>query len=276
VETNSVTSWHIPGWKPVRSALCDYLLAQTYDDPKDPERVKLLKQAGRGFDAIFQEYRGRQISLLAHMWHGKTLEELGDTAAALDVYDEVLVVSPEGTEADPELAPLFGQAELFRLRLQAKTAQPREIIEEGERWLQAHKRWQPTSPYQGIALEVAWARVRAAEKMRAGAERTKLMRDCVVLLSAIGKVDSEHRHSALLLRRRRPDGSRPSIARARRPRDRLGAPGPSERPIQAFSHRLAGAGPGSMETISDHQKGARCREAGHGNRQAARGSGHET
>ncbi|HMC12005.1 MAG TPA: hypothetical protein VKH44_11975, partial [Pirellulaceae bacterium] len=189
-------------WIEARSklALSDYLLAQTYSDPKDSERVKLLQEAGRGFNAVYQEYRGRQIGILAHMWHGKTLEELGDTAAAMDTYDEVLVIAPDPPDAEIDLAPLFGQAELFRLKLLATTAEPRAIIDEGDQWLQAHKRWQVTSPYQGIALEVARARLRVAEKARA-AERTRLMRDSAASLAAIAKVESEHRQEALLLRR---------------------------------------------------------------------------
>jgi tetratricopeptide (TPR) repeat protein len=184
-----------------KSALSEYLLAQTYPDSQDTERVKLLKQAGRAFDSVYQECRGRQVGLLAHMWHGKTLEELGDAPEALDIYDEVLVAAPDGPEADPELAPLFGQAELFRLQLQAKTVPPMEIIKEGEQWLQDHKKWKSESSYQGIALEIVRARLRSAERFRLGAERTKGLRECVVALNTIGKVESEYRHEALLLRR---------------------------------------------------------------------------
>jgi hypothetical protein len=190
-------------WIEARSkiALSEYFLAQTYSDPKDAERVQLLKQAGQAFDSIFQQYRGRQIGLLAHMWHGKTLEELGDAPEALEYYDEVLAAEPEGNETDPELAPFFGQAELFRLQLQAKTTQPMEVLKEGELWQQAHKKWRLTSPYQGIALEIVRARLKSIESFRLASERTKGLRECVVALNAIGKIDSEFRQAALLLRR---------------------------------------------------------------------------
>src|SRR5262245_18105216 len=184
-----------------KAALCAYLLSQTYSDPEDPERVRLLKQAGREFDTVYQDFRGLQVGLLAHMWHGKTLEDRGDAVGALDIYDEVLVAAPDDKEADPELAPLFGQAQLFRLQLQAKTAQPTQLVKEGEQWLQDHKKWQSTSSYQGISLEVVKARLKSAERVRAGADRTKALRECVVALNTIGKIDSEFRHEALLLRR---------------------------------------------------------------------------
>lgn len=184
-----------------KSAISSYLLSQTFTDAKDPERVKLLKQAGREFDSVYQEYRGRQVGLLAHMWHGKTLQELGDATAALDLFDEMLVASPEGKDADPELAPLFGQAELFRLQLLNKTARPDEVIKEGEQWLAEHKKWASTPSSQGISLEVVRARYRSIESLRLGSERTKALRECVVALNTIGKVESEYRHDALLLRR---------------------------------------------------------------------------
>src|SRR5262245_45590077 len=136
-----------------KAAYTYYLLSQTYSDPKHAERRKLLEQAGRGFDDVYQEFKNLQIGLLAHVWHGRTLAELGDAKAAMDIFDEVLIVDPETPDADIELAALFGRAELFRLQLVAQTESPKTVIDEGEQWLAVHKKWQPTSPYQGIALE---------------------------------------------------------------------------------------------------------------------------
>jgi len=112
----------------------------------------------------------------------------------------VLGSAPE-TDEEPALAPLFGQAELFRLQLKAKTTEPRLIVDDGEDWLSKHKKWAATSQYLGIAVEVARARLRAADKMKPGAERSKLIRDTANSLLAISKAETEHRHEALLLRR---------------------------------------------------------------------------
>ena len=76
-------------------ALIDYYLAQTYSDPKSAERMAALKKAAQAFDDIFQRNRGSVTGLYAHMWHGKTAEELGDLQTALDIYDEVLANAPE-------------------------------------------------------------------------------------------------------------------------------------------------------------------------------------
>ena len=190
------------GWLEARfkTALCAYLTAQTYSDPKAPERTKLLQAAGQAFDVMFQEYRGKRIAYLTHMWHGKCLEELGDTELALEVYDEVLVVAPDD-DADIELAPLFGQAQLFRLKLLLATDQAKDMLAEADEWLQSHRKWQSTPVYQGIALEAVKGRLASVEKARGASEKAKLQRDAVVALTAIGKVESEYRHEAMLLRR---------------------------------------------------------------------------
>ena len=74
-----------------QSILCDYYLAQTYDDPKDPQRRETLEKAAKEFDDIFQANRDSEMGVYAHMWQGKTVMELGDDLElAKDIFDEVL------------------------------------------------------------------------------------------------------------------------------------------------------------------------------------------
>ena len=181
-------------------AYTDYLLAQTTSGPEDDERKKLLTAAAEQLDAIFQEYRGQRVGYLAHLWHGKAIEELGDQATAMDYYDEVLVGCPSGKEATADDAPIFGQAALFRLRLISKK-EPGQVVKEGDEWLQEYPKWQSTSVFQGIALEVAKLKIAAANAAKAPAAKTKLLREALVALTAIGKIESEHRREAMLLRR---------------------------------------------------------------------------
>jgi len=182
-------------------AQCVLFAAQAIENAKDKERVQMLKEAGDALDKLFQEYRGKPLGSLAHLWHGLVYEEQGNTTTALDVYDEVLVLAPEGKDADLDLAPLFGQAALFRLKLIAKTAEPKKVLAEGEEWLLTNKRWQSTGPYQGMHLETTRARLKLVESARTAAEKTKLTRDAIAALTAIGKVDSEYRHEATMMRR---------------------------------------------------------------------------
>ena len=192
----------------LKSALSAYFLAQTITEEMSPEKKALLEGAGKGFDAIFQEYRssGKPFVMLPHMWHGKVLEELGDTLTAMDVYDEVLVLTPDpkADEAkDLALAPLFGQAFLFRLRMIAKDEEttPLDVIREGQQWLDAYKGWQTTDPYQGIGLEVAKAKMTAAERAKGTAEKTKIYREVSQTLLAMGKIESTYKREILELRR---------------------------------------------------------------------------
>jgi hypothetical protein len=191
-----------------KSALSAYFLAQTITDEEASERKTLLNLAGKGFDSIFQEYRssGKPIAMLPHMWHGKVLEDQGDALTAMDVYDEVLVLTPEKTEANAknaDLAPLFGQAFLFRLRLLAKDEDttPIDIVREGQLWLDDYKAWQTTDPYQGIFLEVAKAKMIAAGRAKGAAEKAKIYREVAQSLLAMSKIESSYKHEALNLRR---------------------------------------------------------------------------
>lgn len=190
------------GWLEARFklALADLMLAQTYADPKAASRIDLLRKATKSFDEIFQEYRGQRIAYLAHMWHGKTLEDLGDKQTAMDIYDEVLVASPEGVDTPVEDAPLFGQAALFRLKLLGATEGVEDLIIEADEWIKLHRRWSATPVYQGIALELGKAQLKYIKTAPAATQK-KLQRETAKLLGEIGKVDSEYRHEALLLRR---------------------------------------------------------------------------
>jgi hypothetical protein len=191
-----------------KAALAAYFLAQTIPGEITPEKKALLEGAGKGFDSIFQEYRssGRPIAMLPHMWQGKVLEDLGDTLTAMDVYDEVLVLTPDPKEADSknaDLSPLFGQAFLFRLRMIAKDEEttPLEIVREGQQWLDAYKGWQATDPFQGIVLEVARAKMTAAERAKGAAEKSKIYREVALTLGTAGKIDSTYKSEILALRR---------------------------------------------------------------------------
>src|SRR5689334_10266339 len=114
----------------------------------------------------------------------------------MELYDEVSVGAPDGEDAKPEDAPLFGQAELFRLRLIAKKDSA-AAFKEGEEWLKSYRKLQNTGAYQGIALEIAKSRIAEAEAGRAPNLKARLLRESMVMLAAIGKVDSEYRHEAM-------------------------------------------------------------------------------
>lgn len=179
-------------------ALVEYSTALTYIDEKDPARKKILQQAGKSFDSVFQLNRGTRAGFLAHMWHGKVLEELGDDASALEYFDEVLVITPD-RNAPIEDANLFGQAQLFRLQLLGKTAKA-EMEKEAEEWLKLNRTWEKTSPYQGILMELVKVRIDAAQKAT-GVDQRKKLQSAISFLQMMAKVDSEYKQEALLLRR---------------------------------------------------------------------------
>jgi hypothetical protein len=185
-----------------QDALIDYYLAQTYASDS-AERKAALQAAAEAFDALFQGNRMETVGLVAHMWQGKSTEELGDWQTALDIYDEVLVNAPEPGQAqsDPALQALFAQVEHFRLQILAKQS-PLQFMDEAGQWLQEYRktRFSQTEGFQAIALDLAKAKLEAAENA-SGAEKSKLITSSLGLLAEMGKVRSPYQQEALLLRR---------------------------------------------------------------------------
>jgi hypothetical protein len=185
-----------------QDALIDYYLAQTYDTDSR-ERRQALQVAAKAFDALFQANRMESVGLLAHMWHGKATEELGDWQTALDIYDEVLVNEPDPgqPQPDPAMQSLFAQVAHFRLQLLAKRS-PSQFIDEAGQWVQQYRktRSSQTDGYQAIVLDLAKAKLDAAENA-SSAEKSKLITSAMGLLAEMSKVRSPYQQEAVLLRR---------------------------------------------------------------------------
>jgi hypothetical protein len=185
-----------------QEALIDYYLAQTYPS-RDAQCKMALQAAADGFDALFQGNRMETIGLVAHMWHGKATEELGDRQTALDIYDEVLSNEPEPGQAqiDPALQSLFSQVEHFRLQILVKQSRSK-FLDEAEEWLQKYRKTQSslTEGYQAISLDLAKTKLEASENA-SGAEKSKLVASALALLADISKIRSPYQQEAMSLRR---------------------------------------------------------------------------
>ncbi len=187
-------------------ALVDYYLAQTYLDTDSPERTAALRKAAEAFNDVFQRDRDldprlTDVGLLAHMWHGKAVEELGDLDLATDIYDEVLANPRNSGEKGPVTGwePWFAQVEYFRLLVVAKQ-KPREFLAEAADWLQQYRRLKQTDGYQGVALELAKA-LYAQSKKGTGPEKAKRASDARQILIEMSKVHSQYQQEAILLKR---------------------------------------------------------------------------
>ncbi len=182
-------------------ALIDYYLAQTFLDAKSAQRTAGLKKAAQAFDDIYQQNRGSVTGLYAHMWHGKTVEELGDLSTALDIYDEVLANAPEPTERGPAtgLEPLFAQVERFRLMIVQKK-NPLQFLPEAAAWLKDYRRLKQTEGYQGIALDVAQAML-AAAGTATGPKKSELTGNVLQIVTDCAKIRSPYQQELVLLRR---------------------------------------------------------------------------
>lgn len=183
-------------------ALVYYFVGQTYEGTDEERRSEMLKKAAFRFDELYQELRhtASEACLFAHLWHARTIEELGQPEDAVDIYDELLAGSPDTANSESEMAPLYAQAAFFQMRAQAKPEKLKEFLAKATSWLDAHKGWRRLSGYLGLQLEVAKAQLALAEKAEGDARR-KLTDQALAALESVAKTPSEHREEAILLRR---------------------------------------------------------------------------
>jgi cellulose synthase operon protein C len=184
----------------------DFYTAQTFADDATEEgkkrRAELLKQATKAFYDIYSGYRTTTAGLLAHTWEGKAQDALGDQDLAQEIYEEVLVLTPDTgrTKVDPAQENLFCEVKYFSLLITLKRGGPKVFLADAEPWLKDYKAWAANDGYQGIALETAKAYIAEAEAAPAD-QRIKLHRDAVLLLKGMQKVRSEYHSAAAVLLR---------------------------------------------------------------------------
>ncbi len=204
-----IDSWYNARFK---VATVDYNVGLTYSEAADPNRKAVLQKAYKEFDAIYQEDRDGRTGILAKMWEGKAIEEMGDFVTALEIYDEVMSARPPDKDArDAEYAATFDEVNRFRLMLLGRNKKYEELIADAEKWLKGHERIKRTNGYQGIALELAKAYLEVGKTLK-GAQAAEIMTDAKRLLAEIKKIPSDYQKEATLLARLASGGEEAPIA----------------------------------------------------------------
>ncbi len=192
-------------------AMVKYYISETYADPRDATRNKLLEAASKEFDEIFQAYRDRQAGVLAHTWQARCEEDLGHMDNARAIYEEVLVNAPDPGEASFDLATMYSQVEMFYLRLLQKV-EPKAYLKEAKEWLDggggrtigspapSHKAWERVSYYWGILLDYAKAQLALYQKSPGREEQKRWLRDLKKRLTAGIRLDNEFKDDMVRLR----------------------------------------------------------------------------
>jgi hypothetical protein len=183
-----------------KAAKVDFYLGESYPDRKDPKRKAAFEGAAKAFDDVFQSYRESLVGLHAHLWHGRSVDELGNDQLALDIYDEVLVTAPEGRERETGLEPLFAAAQYHRLLVVKRMQGFQPFLEQAEEWLKLRQAWRRLDAYQGVALEVAKGNLEHAAELPP-ATRRAARQSALAALAEIARTRGEHQQEAILLRR---------------------------------------------------------------------------
>ena len=195
-------------WQETRfqGILCNYYIAQTYEDLKAPERLDILEKASKQFDEIFQMNRETVMGLFAHMWQGKVVLDQGNTELAKDIFDEVLANVPEPGGPNsrenrllPGMDALYAQVQQFRFEITAKESL-KTFVAEARLWIKNYKGLMgKTDGYQAISVQLAKTLLAGAEKT--GSEKSKLQAEALKLLNDVARIPGPSQNEADFLRR---------------------------------------------------------------------------
>ena len=218
-----------------RLCLIDYYIAQTYvAKAEDGKRRTALNLARAALDGIYQEYRDRdpnsaegRFAIEAHSWTGKIDDELGNSEAAKEVYDEVLSnfqelgkdaksVFPTDNARDSQhyiktdIDDILARTKHFSLLVLAKDpkhekeylTQARDFVENEEYKKNLKGEW----GYQGAALELAKRLAADAEKETKASEQGKLTRESLKIVSDLATTRGEFQREAIELRNKLGSG----------------------------------------------------------------------
>ena len=196
-----VNQWHTARFK---VATVDFNLGLTHPEMKDPKRKEAFTKAAKGFDAIFQENRDARVGVYAHMWEGKSREEMGDTRdleTALDIYNEVMSAQPPKASAgQAQWLAMFHEVNRYRLMLLGRTKDYEALIIDAEIWMAKNQTQKRSNGYQGIALELAKAHLEQAKTLPA-ADAAKSTQEAKRLLATIVEIRSDFQKEAILIKR---------------------------------------------------------------------------
>ena len=189
----------------MKRGLVDYYVAQTYPDANNEDRKAALERAAATLDAIFQREAGADnlpaTGVLAHMWHGRVAEELGDLDLAEDhLRGGVGPGAQRGQQTSSSWDSLFAQVDYFRLRIVAKQS-PQQFPAKAAEWLKEYRSWKQTDGYQGVALELAKAKYAQAQEAT-GPAKVACLSEARKLLAEVAGVRGPYQREAPLLRRK--------------------------------------------------------------------------
>jgi len=184
-------------------ATVDYNIGLSYPEPKDPKRKDFLAKAAKGFDGIYQENRSGRSGVYAHMWEGRSREEMEDLVTAMDIYDEVMSASPDknvNLKTEAQWVAMFNEVNRYRLMLLGRMKQYDKLIDDAKLWLSQNEAKKKTSGYQGIKLELAKGLLEYAKTAK-GADAEDAVKDAKKRLGELAATPSEFQKEAILLLR---------------------------------------------------------------------------
>lgn len=203
-------------------AMVDFYLAQTQE--AGAQRTAALTKCIKEFDSIYQDYKELFLGWRAHFWHGRILQELGETNDAKSIYEEVAACDERNIADVGEttlasrtkalkktgLEDFFADVEQYYLQTLYQLSDKKvckDYFDEASTWRAAHKaNSEKCYGYQALTLDIAKNLAAMAKQPKADKQlRTK---QALALLGQMAKIPSPYQEDAVKLRRElNPNGS---------------------------------------------------------------------
>ena len=114
---------------------------------------KLLAEAAKAFEDIYNEHRREVVGLYAHLWLARCWASLGDQRRANGIFAQLM-------DHDNKSIEKF-QRQVFYFRMIAYSEQKQydQLLAEAEVWLRTNQKYSRENDYLGVLLEVGMARL---------------------------------------------------------------------------------------------------------------------
>jgi tetratricopeptide (TPR) repeat protein len=176
----------------LQRAVVEYEDAQTYPFGSK-ERDKILDDAGKRFEDLYNRYRDQLAGLHARMLQGKSMEEKGDLGQAMGLYDELM------QHGDAQLKPLQRKVGYFRIIVLGKRKEYPLAVDEAARWLAAFPNARNTEEGLGVQLELAKNLLAQLPDLNSDDDKDQATRKAVERLTEVVRYYSPHKPEALAL-----------------------------------------------------------------------------
>ena len=183
----------------LQQGVCDHELAETFP-AGSPERTRLLDEALKKFQGLYNDHREQWAGLAAQMWQAKCYEEKGEIGPAIGLYKQLL------EHQDERLRSLQGHVGYFYIVALAKRKEFPLAADQAAAWLKTFNRREERRTRVGLGVQLELAKAIDAQMPEISqADHPAAVRKIIDAVNQVVRYPSPFKKEALaLLRKYKP------------------------------------------------------------------------